>query len=660
MASVRIDRIEGGSSASNLQINNDGTIWIGIRYNDVDAFSGDISDIIVYDRMLSESDRNLVETELINKYNIPNMTTYVPDVAIDSVRAYQTGARVYATLNPSGVPTQYYLKYGNYSTQLNDSSSVDKSISGTSTTVTVDIPNIPISNDAYFFKLIAKTAFQTNADSIWFSSHPLVYYVNSTSDAYSGTRNEGTLKYVLDQININASYEESIVVLKSITGIITVTSTLPPLNYPVKIIGPGADLLTISGNNLYQPFFIGSGLSPFSAENPTAPTVFMKNFAIKNGLHQGGGYVDHNDPYQYTGGGGAGGFGGGLFINNGTVSLDSMLFEYNASKGGNGGRVGSGHGFAGNGEPHLGGISGYLGGTRGTPLTHGGPDAGGGSNSAEGIAATNGGFGGGGTFYINSQGGSGGFGGGGGSGYYGGPAGFGGGNGTSQSLGYPLASGGDGAFGGAVFIRNGQLSISNSTFTNNSLTKGLGYSSYFDGSEYGGAIASYEGYLELVNITFTGNSGDDEYNHNNYVISNSDETSTISSNFRVLNRTSNSVQLTFQPGNGAKRLVVIKADSEPTFTPIDENIYVASTEFGSGQEPISGEFILYNLSDTTFTVTGLSQGTMYHLEFFEMNGGDPGFRSNYLVSSSLSAQFSTLSGEIPQTSGSYLLFNGVS
>ncbi|NCQ43340.1 MAG: hypothetical protein GW795_16075, partial [Cyanobacteria bacterium] len=593
-----------------MQINNDGTIWIGIRYNDVDAFSGDISDIIVYDRMLSESDRNLVETELINKYNITNMTTYVPDVAIDSVRAYQTGARVYGSLNPSGVPTQYYVKYGEYSTHMNDSSSVYKSISGTPTTVTIDIPNIPISNDAYFFKLIAKTAFQTNADSIWFSSHPLVYYVNSTSDAYTGTGNEGTLRYVLDQININASNEESLVVLKSITGTITVTSTLPPLNYPVKIIGPGADLLTISGNNLYQPFFIGSGLSPFSAENPAAPTVFMKKFAIKNGKHQGGGYVDSYTLYT---GGGAGGFGGGLFINNGTVTLDSMLFDNNASKGGNGGaHGGAGHGFAGNGQDgqsSLGGPSGYLGGARGTVRSNGGPGAGGSTNSDQGIAATNGGFGAGGgaTFYVYSAGGSGGFGGGGGSGYYGGPAGFGGGNGTSQSLGYPLASGGGGAFGGAVFIRNGQLSISNSTFTNNSLTKGLGYLGFFDGSEYGGAIASYEGYLELVNNTFSGNSGTDVYNHNNYVISNSDEPTVISSDFRVLNRTMNSVQLTFQPGNGAKRLIVIKAGSEPTFTPIDESIYAASTQFGFGDEPISTEYILYNDSDTTFTVTGLSQ-----------------------------------------------------
>jgi len=661
--SVRIDGMEGGSSASNLQINNDGTIWIGIRYNDVDAFSGDISDIIVYDRMLSESDRNLVETELINKYNITNMTTYVPDVAIDSVRAYQTGARVYGSLNPSGVPTQYYVKYGEYSTHMNDSSSVYKSISGTPTTVTIDIPNIPISNDAYFFKLIAKTAFQTNADSIWFSSHPLVYYVNSTSDAYTGTGNEGTLRYVLDQININASNEESLVVLKSITGTITVTSTLPPLNYPVKIIGPGADLLTISGNNLYQPFFIGSGLSPFSAENPAAPTVFMKKFAIKNGKHQGGGYVDSYTLYT---GGGAGGFGGGLFINNGTVTLDSMLFDNNASKGGNGGaHGGAGHGFAGNGQDgqsSLGGPSGYLGGARGTVRSNGGPGAGGSTNSDQGIAATNGGFGAGGgaTFYVYSAGGSGGFGGGGGSGYYGGPAGFGGGNGTSQSLGFPLASGGGGAFGGAVFIRNGQLSISNSTFTNNSLTKGLGYLGFFDGSEYGGAIASYEGYLELVNNTFSGNSGTDVYNHNNYVISNSDEPTVISSDFRVLNRTMNSVQLTFQPGNGAKRLIVIKAGSEPTFTPIDESIYAASTQFGFGDEPISTEYILYNDSDTTFTVTGLSQATTYHLKLFELNGGDPGFRSNYLVSSSFSAQFSTLSGIVPQESGSYLLFNGIS
>jgi uncharacterized repeat protein (TIGR02543 family) len=132
---------------------------------------------------------------------------------------------------------------------------------------------------------------------------------------------------------------------------------------------------------------------------------------------------------------------------------------------------------------------------------------GGGGGGASGTGG-DGSFGGGGGAGQLSSGGDGGFGGGGG-GYtgclgscragYGGPF---GGNGSGGSG--TQGGGGGGALGGAIFNDSGSVSVSNSTFYNNSVDRGQGAGAD-NGGDSGGAIFSLNGSLTVNDSTISNN-----------------------------------------------------------------------------------------------------------------------------------------------------------
>ncbi len=92
-------------------------------------------------------------------------------------------------------------------------------------------------------------------------------------------------------------------------------------------------------------------------------------------------------------------------------------------------------------------------------------------------------------------------------------------------------------------------------------------------------------------------------------------------------------------GNGAKRIIVCKAGSPVTFIPQNGIEYTANTAFGSGQQPLPGEFIIYNSAFTSFYVTALSPATQYYFAVFEYNGS--GVTTEYLTSNFLTANAAT-------------------
>jgi uncharacterized repeat protein (TIGR02543 family) len=148
------------------------------------------------------------------------------------------------------------------------------------------------------------------------------------------------------------------------------------------------------------------------------------------------------------------------------------------------------------------------------PIPYGGSTGGAGAYGGGGGGASgtggDGSFGGGGGAGQDGSGGDGGFGGGGG-GYagcliscsagYGGPF---GGNGSGGSG--TQAGGGGGALGGAVFNDSGSVSVSNSTFYNNSVDRGEGAGGGADnGGDSGGAIFSLNGSLRVNDSTISNN-----------------------------------------------------------------------------------------------------------------------------------------------------------
>ena len=187
--------------------------------------------------------------------------------------------------------------------------------------------------------------------------------------------------------------------------------------------------------------------------------------------------------------GGTGGYicgGGGGSVNN----ADGHGANCAGGGGGGGGRSSSGGSCVGSTSGD-GGIGGYGGGGGGGSANGGSGGFGGGGGDGDG-----GGCGG--------NGGAGGFGGGGGggdsvSGPSAGPGGPFGGNGTG---GANSSGGGGGALGGAIFNDGGSITVHNSTFTNNSVTRGVGAN---NGGDAGGAIFSHDGSLTLVNVTIAKN-----------------------------------------------------------------------------------------------------------------------------------------------------------
>ncbi|MBI3395272.1 MAG: hypothetical protein HY042_05515 [Spirochaetia bacterium] len=344
--------------------------------------------------------------------------------------------------------------------------------------------------------------------------------ITVTSLADNATSGDGlvTLREAVAAVNgvgnadVAAGTGTETIDLRNLSGTISLTSSLAITSSP-SIIGPCPLSLTISGGNTTQNFNLtGAG------------SVFLANLNITDGKVTGqqGGDGIVAPPNGRSGGGGAAGMGGALFLSGGSLTIDTILFSANTAVGGRGGNAG---GIAG------GGISGAAG---------GGPfgGAGGAGNSGVGNGSTggNGGYGSGGgaggssngvcTPSCGGVGGTGGLyggGGGGGSSPFGndglgpGIGGTFGGNGGNGFASAPSGGGGGAGLGGAIFVRSGTLRITNAVFQGNQTQGGAagcgGYCPAVEpsmgsaGQGKGGAIFADTGVTySFTKVQHTGNS----------------------------------------------------------------------------------------------------------------------------------------------------------
>ncbi len=106
--------------------------------------------------------------------------------------------------------------------------------------------------------------------------------------------------------------------------------------------------------------------------------------------------------------------------------------------------------------------------------------------------------------------------------------------------------------------------------------------------------------------------------------------------------------LGWTPGNGARRIMIAKAGSAPTFVPVNGVDYVHNTDFGSGQEVAPGEFVVYDHFSTSFFLSNLTPATTYHFRIYEYNGA--GATTEYLTSAFLIGSGTTSATPTTQTS----------
>lgn len=108
---------------------------------------------------------------------------------------------------------------------------------------------------------------------------------------------------------------------------------------------------------------------------------------------------------------------------------------------------------------------------------------------------------------------------------------------------------------------------------------------------------------------------------------------TASSNlsFPVISNTQ--IKLQWTKGNGQRRLVIARQADSVNTLPTNGNEYTANANLGSGQELGTGNFVVYNGTGDSFTVSGLSAGVNYHFAIIEYNGS--GALANYQTSNVL-------------------------
>lgn len=365
---------------------------------------------------------------------------------------------------------------------------------------------------------------------------PSTNLITVTSLADNAASGDGivTLREALSAANgagnadVAAGTGSDAVDLRALSGTITLSSPLPITSSP-SVLGPCPLALTINGNGATQIFSITS-----------AGTVFIGNLNLTGGIvtGQAGGDGNFAVPNGVSGGGGAAGMGGAIFLSGATLTLDTVAFTNNKAMGGRGGNAG---GIAGGGLNGANG-GGPFGGAGGA----GNPGAGNASAGATGGYGSGGGAGGSSNGFCGAScggaGGTGGrFGGGGGGGSSPGgndglgpgPGGLFGGNGGNGFASAPSGGGGGAGLGGAIFVRSGSLTVKNSLFQGNSATAGIGgcggYCPGIDlstgsaGQAKGGAIFVETGIpYSLQQIQYSGNTapnaaGTDKDNNDTYL-----------------------------------------------------------------------------------------------------------------------------------------------
>jgi hypothetical protein len=85
------------------------------------------------------------------------------------------------------------------------------------------------------------------------------------------------------------------------------------------------------------------------------------------------------------------------------------------------------------------------------------------------------------------------------------------------------------------------------------------------------------------------------------------------------NITSSEIQLDWTSGSGERRIVVAREGNAVTQNPADGSTYNASSVFGSGDDLGSSNFVVYDGTSNSITVSGLQPTTTYAFKVFEYN-----------------------------------------
>jgi hypothetical protein len=196
--------------------------------------------------------------------------------------------------------------------------------------LTLDQPGIGYTLQVSSSGLTAATTSPFNV----LSSGPTFYSVISTSGGMSGSDDTGTLPYVISQANANTNPAGSVIefdpTVFAAPQTITLSSTLvlSETAGPEVIDGPGASLVTVSGNDSVGVFSVSGGV-----------TATLSGLTISYGFASLGGGIDNlgaltvsDSTFTYNNGS----ILGGGIDNSGALTVSDSTFTYNSAFGGAG------------------------------------------------------------------------------------------------------------------------------------------------------------------------------------------------------------------------------------------------------------------------------------------------------------------------------------
>jgi len=124
-------------------------------------------------------------------------------------------------------------------------------------------------------------------------------------------------------------------------------------------------------------------------------------------------------------------------------------------------------------------------------------------------------------------------------------------------------------------------------------------------------------------------------------------------NLIVVRKTDTTATVKFTPGNGARRIVIIKASSGISNLSQDGQEYIANNSFGLGSNLGSNTYVLYKGTGDSVNITSLSPATIYCVSVIEFNGSGGG--TNYLTTNNPVVVFTTYASE-PRVQASSIVF----
>lgn len=130
------------------------------------------------------------------------------------------------------------------------------------------------------------------------------------------------------------------------------------------------------------------------------------------------------------------------------------------------------------------------------------------------------------------------------------------------------------------------------------------------------------------------------------------EPTIAASNLSVTNNSNTSVTLNWKSGNGNRRIVLIKAGSPINSLPIDTFHYAANSSLTSAPQIGSGNYVVYNGTGSSITLSNLTQNTNYYYAVIEYNGWYT--TSNYQTTGYLTTNALTLPVELSSFTASKL------